>query len=121
MKQKAATRHNLDGDSLRLRARGDELRVERLSASDPAALLIVQDRSPSSPEQRAVVLFWRFRALAQFEIWYGRIYSKGKPDSSARSCNHLVVFFRPFPVVCRLSFPRLSNTARNLQSRCSEF
>jgi len=41
MKQKAATRHNLDGDSLRLRARGDELRVERLSASDPAALLIV--------------------------------------------------------------------------------
>jgi hypothetical protein len=68
MKQKAATRHNLDGDSLRLRARGDELRVERLSASDPAALLIVQDRSPSSPEQRAVVLFWRFRALAQFEI-----------------------------------------------------
>ncbi|SRR6266550_2991372 len=93
MKQKAATRHNLDGDSLRLRARGDELRVERLSASDPAALLIVQDRSPSSPEQRAVVLFWRFRALAQFEIWYGRIYSKGKPDSSARSCKPSCRFF----------------------------
>jgi hypothetical protein len=35
--------------------------------------------------------------------------------------NHLVVFFRPFPVVCRLSFPRWSNIARNLQSRCSEF
>ena len=24
--------------------------------------------------------------MAQFEIWYGRIYSKGKPDSSARAC-----------------------------------
>src|SRR6266480_5489401 len=65
---------------------GDETRVELLSQTHPAALLIVQDRSPCSPEQKAVVLFWRFRALAQFEISYGRIYSKGKPDSSARAC-----------------------------------
>src|ERR1700745_2555279 len=72
---------------------GDETRVELLSQTHPAALLIVQDRSPCSPEQRAVVLFWRFRALAQLEIWYGRIYSKGKPDSSARACKPSCRFF----------------------------
>jgi hypothetical protein len=33
------------------------------------------------------------RALAQFEILYGRIHSKGKPDSSARSCKRSCRFF----------------------------
>ena len=35
----------------------------------------------------------RIRALAQFEIWCGRIYSKGKPDSSARACKRSCRFF----------------------------
>jgi hypothetical protein len=45
---------------------------------------------------------------------------RANPIHRLEPANYLVVCFRPFRVVCRFSFPRWSNTARNLQSRCSE-
>jgi len=77
---------------------GDETRVEILSQTQPAAILMFRTVRQCSSETESCVLFLlAVSGNGSFEICYGRIYSKGKPDDSNRLelANILVVFFRP--------------------------